>query len=94
MLMKEKEFETWQTTRQQGKFKFILIRGLLSWGIPMFVIMTFIFNRSEREFTTLYLVVNAAIWGVAGIAFGALMWHITENRFNRELDVRNDTSSE
>ncbi len=92
--MKEKEFETWQTTRQQGTFKFILIRGLLSWGLPMFVIMTFIVNRSEREFTALYLAVNAAVWGVAGIAFGALMWHITENRFNRELDVRSGTSSE
>ena len=82
--MKPQEFENWQKSRQQGKGRFILIRGLLAWGLPMFVFMTFFINKPQTEITTSFVLTHAVIWSIAGFIFGLLVWSWSEKRFEKE----------
>lgn len=42
-----KEFQRWEKIRHKGKSRFIVLTGVLAWGIPMFLLMTFVVNRKS-----------------------------------------------
>ncbi|MCL1079842.1 hypothetical protein D5R81_17080 [Parashewanella spongiae] len=88
--MTNNQFESWKKSRVQGKLKFVLLRGVLSWGIPMFIFMTFIINKPEAGFTSQFIVVNALIWAIAGAVFGLIVWYFGESSFHKELAKRNN----
>lgn len=87
--MKEKHFQKWQSTRVKGKSRFILINGLIGWGLPMFIIMTFVVNKPEAGHMSPSLVaLNAFIWAIGGLAFGYFVWSASERVFQKELKSR------
>ena len=70
-----KELKKWEVTRRQGKAKYILLTGVLSWGLPMFVVMTFVVNRRRDEtLSTGMIAVSAFIWaiGSSGVPSNAI----------------------
>lgn len=85
--MKIEEQTTWQKIRQKGQLKFILINGMLSWGLPMFAVMTFVFNEptNENGIRFGFIAVSMGIWAIAGLLFGKLIWLITERRYQKAL---------
>ena len=66
----------------RGPWRHMLVLGVVSWGIPMFIIMTFVVNRSS-ELTAKSVLMAAAIWLLGGLGFGALTWHFSERRYRR-----------
>ena len=87
--MKDKQFDKWQKMRAKGKEKFILINGLLSWGVPMFVVMTFVVNMPENgEMVFGLIAINALIWALGGLAFGYFTWTLSEKNYQKELKNR------
>lgn len=81
-----KELKKWETTRQAGKKKFILFSGVLAWGLPMFVVMTFIVNRRpEVVLSSAMILLSAAIWALGGALFGWLMWMMSERKYQKFL---------
>ena len=87
--MKEKAFEKWKKTREKGRGNYILIGGLLSWGVPMFIIMTFFVNKPEDGTMSFGMIaVNAVIWALGGLAFGYFTWLASEKSFQKELQKR------
>jgi hypothetical protein len=44
-----KDLKKWGISRENGKKKFILVSGVLSWGMPMFIVMTFFVNRRQDD---------------------------------------------
>ena len=82
-----KALKRWESTRQQGKLKFILLSGVLAWGMPMFFVMTFVVNRpsDHREQPWWLILVSAVIWAVGGACFGFTMWTISEKRYQKYL---------
>jgi hypothetical protein len=72
----------WAETRNKGKWRYIFYRGVLSWGLWMFLFMTtfqYISNKAVPSF--LYLLGQAFFWGIAGAIFGYLIWCISEKQY-------------
>lgn len=82
-------------TRVKGKRRFIVIHGLLAWGAPMFVIMTFFVNDSAVDhITTRVIAINACIWALGGLAFGYFTWILSERSYQNELKMKQHTADD
>ena len=86
------DLKKWEVARKKGKTRFILLSGVLAWGVPMFVIMTFFVNR--RPETTLsigMLAGSALVWAISGACFGWAIWTLSERRYRSFLESRKDS---
>jgi hypothetical protein len=84
-----KDIQRWEKVRRGGKWRFVLINGVVSWGVPMFVVMTFVVNRSpDRPLTPGLVGISAALWAFGGFSFGLVMWTISERRYQKHLATR------
>ena len=73
----------WAVTRQMGKWRFIFQRGVLAWGIPMYLVMAALpVINGDVVATVSYLLRQACIWGAAGALFGFLIWYFSERSFS------------
>ncbi|WP_266183285.1 hypothetical protein [Dyella humicola] len=76
--MKASEFERWARTRARGKYRFVLFSGVLAYGLPMFVIMTFIIPHPKITRPE-----SALLWLLTGAGYGTAMWLMQEYRYRR-----------
>jgi hypothetical protein len=82
--MKEDKLKKWEKTRKLGIVKFILIYGVLLWGVPVGIIWTIIMEiifLGNAWFST--LIIALIVFPISGIAFGSIMWHYAENNYNK-----------
>ncbi|MDZ7656004.1 MAG: hypothetical protein U0997_08660 [Sulfurimicrobium sp.] len=87
--MNDRHFQKWQKMRAKGKGRFILIRGLLAWGLPMFMIMTFVANKpASGQMSPGMIALNAFIWAIAGLVFGYFTWAVSERAYQKVLQSR------
>ena len=84
--MKQKEIEQWSTVRQKGRTRYILLNGMLGWGLFMFVAMNFLVNRGSKE--PAMLLVSLAVWMAGGALFGYTNWVMSEKRYQKAVDER------
>lgn len=85
----------WESVRAKGRTRFVLQRGVLGWGLPMFVIMTFVVNRpgpnallSPRN----YVIFSAFLWAGAGALFGLAIWWQGEKTYKKSFEASERTS--
>ena len=78
--MKPNEYKAWRKVREQGIYKYILIHGAFSYGLPMFLVMYFLINKPSGSGDAL---VHVLIWLIAGLAFGLIIWLVNERRFKK-----------
>ena len=85
------QLRNWEKIRVKGKSHFILYRGVLGWGLYMFVVLT-IFNHlqavdfqfSELKSISLQIVfINFFICIIGGFFFGRLTWSASEKSYKR-----------
>ena len=79
--MKPDKLELWKRTREKGILKFVLVNGVLSYGLAMFIAMTLVVHRNEL--TPRYAALSAVIWAIGGAVFGFLTWHLQESRYRK-----------
>jgi hypothetical protein len=79
-----KDIIQWELQRAAGCTWYVLQRGVLGWGGPMFVVMTFVVNRSTPT-TPWWLLRSIVIWGLAGAGFGFTMWWMMERKYQKYL---------
>jgi hypothetical protein len=71
---------------EMGPLKFVLLRGVLFWGLPMFVFFTLYgyFVRGYHDALKISGLRNTAIISViAGCAYGGLMYYRESRRYYR-----------
>lgn len=72
----------WAETRRKGRSHFVLYRGVLAWGGPMYFVMALAPALNGRaEPSLFYFIWTACLWGAAGAAFGLVIWHFSEKQF-------------
>jgi len=80
------DLKKWEITRQKGKLRFILLRGVLGYGFPMFVVMTLFATRQHnRPITPVMIAISAIVWAIGGATFGWILWAFTERRYQKFL---------
>ncbi|MEC9261307.1 MAG: hypothetical protein VYD53_08220 [Pseudomonadota bacterium] len=92
--MKQKDFKNWQQKRKQGAVKFTLVQGFLCWGIPMFIVMTFVVNDVFDEQGVIQwaqVIIGAVTWSIGGCLFGGFLWFVTERQYQKEIQKRGNT---
>ena len=77
--MKPEALARWKDVRTRGRFRYILISGVLSYGLPMFIAMTFFVNRDDLS--PVFIGLSALLWAIGGAAFGAITWHTSERQY-------------
>ncbi|MCA0176327.1 MAG: transporter [Proteobacteria bacterium] len=74
----------WEEQRKAGALRFIFKRGVLTWGssmlLVMYVIPTLVKGQSFALSGALF---NLALWTVAGTAFGAAIWLLSEYNYRK-----------
>jgi hypothetical protein len=83
--MKERELAAWEQAQQQGFAKFVVINGVLSWGLPMLIIIGYFNNVLGAGATLSSIVLHCVIWFSAGGIFGAVLWWISSYRYQKYL---------
>ncbi|WP_243042692.1 hypothetical protein [Dyella sedimenti] len=76
--MRASEFQRWTKIRKQGMLRFVMRSGVVFYGIPMFVIMTYLIPHPRLSTGQ-----SALLWLVAGACYGAALWLVQERRYHR-----------
>ena len=75
----------WGKTRQRGFRAFVLRRGMLGWGLPMFVIMSAMQIAQHSAHWRSTVLIGLPLWLFAGVIWGALAWALMEWLYRRRL---------
>lgn len=81
--MHPKHLERWSCVRQKGLLRYVLVNGVLMYGLPLFVVMTFFVHRDKLA--TAFVAMSALLWAIGGVAFGLLTWWWWERRYRAAL---------
>lgn len=77
----------WKNQKQAGIVKFILIEGVVKWGI--FSTLTFLsLALTGEEFGSKEIVTTCLIWLIASIVYGYSLWYGTSLAYNEKLKTR------
>ena len=87
--MKAREYQAWAKVRKLGRNRYIMINGMLMYGVPLFVVMSFIVNQPFAQgFTYVSVAIHLGFWLFIGQVFGLITWFINEKRFLKETNNR------
>jgi len=80
--MNQENIQKWKVTREKGLARFLVLHGVLGWGLPMFIIMTFAIYRISLEDLS-QIIRSIIIWAIGGLVFGLWMWKLGERRYRK-----------
>ena len=82
--MTSKNLQKWAQIRIKGKAHFVLVKGVLLWGVSTAIIWSIFmqWGSPAEVFYTRPLAALAA-FAVAGYFWGILTWHLSEREFSR-----------
>jgi len=84
-MAKPDSIRRWERIRAQGMARYILVQGLIHYGLPLFVLMTFVVHR--EHLSVAFVGVSALLWAIGGALFGWVMWHVRERMYRRLADI-------
>ena len=82
----------WETIRQKGMLRYILFNGVLSWGVPMYILIIFRGTMGRRNiFRPELLIGNAVLCLLAGVGKAFMEWNINEvNYESKNVHLKKD----
>ena len=83
--MKTERLEKWKQVRSKGFARYVLAKGVLMCGLPLFLVMYFLMQHHgiDVEFAGLSLLLSSLGGAVVGIA----MWVVQERLFRNAVNT-------
>lgn len=79
----------WETQRQGGAWRFVALRGVLAWGVPMFLMVYLVPTLFKAQpISPASLLAYAGLWAAGGAVFGVVMWRSGESNYRKLMDRR------
>lgn len=76
--------EKWAKTREKGKQRFVLVNGVLGWGVTTAILWSVLMEIIEPSQSIWVRPITALIiFPIAGVAFGHLMWNKSEKAYEK-----------
>ena len=84
--MNETQIRKWAKTREMGPLKYVLLYGVVGWGVVTGVLFSFVLAAIQgwERFWAL-LLVSLILFPLGGIAFGMLTWKASESKYKESL---------
>ncbi|WP_410511501.1 hypothetical protein PaeBR_15610 [Paenibacillus sp. BR2-3] len=86
--MKEAQRNKWEKTRTKGKKRFLIINGIVGWGISTALLFTLISSFFDHQYTIIFdkdfimdLVTSLIIFPVGGLFWGLWVWSWMEKLY-------------
>jgi len=77
--------DKWAKMREKGKQRFVLVNGVLGWGVPTAILWSVLMELLDpSENIWVRPIIALIIFPIAGIAFGHLMWNKSEKTFEKQ----------
>lgn len=84
----------WQKHRRHGVFVFVLLWGVLGWGVPMLALVYIGMPWLLSQDMAWPAYTDIVIYLSLGLIGGFHMWHIMESRFAKEASTCNFRSED
>jgi hypothetical protein len=83
--MKQDQADRWAEARANGRWSYVLWKGVFRWGGLMYVLM--VGRHIVEDPTRMYfwLGFGVPLWAAGGALFGLLTWHVSERQYRRFL---------
>jgi hypothetical protein len=82
-MAKPLSIQRWERIRAMGMRRYVLVHGVLLYGLPLFLVMTFVVHRDHVALRPGLLLVLALAWSLGGAVFGWVMWHLRDRMYRR-----------
>lgn len=79
--MRPQQFEKWKAIREKGMLRYVVVTGVLSYGLAMFLAMTFVVHYGDLS--PKFIGISAVLWTLGGAMFGTAMWFVMEFQFRK-----------
>jgi hypothetical protein len=80
-------FARWTRIRRKGPFRFILLRGVLGWGLAAGTLYSLVMWALTDAHLRLLLPLSLVLFPAGGLLWGAAMWWFLERRYQREAPI-------
>lgn len=79
--MKQSEKAKWEEIRGKGALRFILVYGVLAWGVGTAVLFTGLMWLLGGEDLARIARFSAIAFPIGGVAWGGIIWWLAERRY-------------
>ncbi|MDE2427150.1 MAG: hypothetical protein KGM99_00380 [Burkholderiales bacterium] len=85
---KEKRLQRWANTRRKGLWRFILMNGVLGWGVTTAILWSIFMSMTSQNFDfKTRFPLALVIFPLGGIFWGYFVWRETEKLYQKQLST-------
>jgi len=91
--MNNSKLNKWERIRARGKMRYVIIHGVISWGIPAAIltsVITTLWETKTLKFNSEFvsdLLISLVVFPIFGIVFGLWTWHIFDSKFPKNEEI-------
>ncbi|MFD1007484.1 MULTISPECIES: hypothetical protein [Oceanisphaera] len=75
-------------TVQKGMLRFVLVIGVLGWGIPTAILFSIIQHFTGTPQTINIVALSLVLFSVGGLFWGATMWWFVKSQYKKVTSAR------
>ncbi|WP_020674469.1 hypothetical protein [Geopsychrobacter electrodiphilus] len=82
--MNKKQIKNWEATRSKGKKRFVLISGVLNWGVLTAILWSLVMSYTSGSRFLNYFLIAIVVFPIGGVLFGHVTWNFMEKKYLKE----------